>query len=75
MSAPSEIYCFHCRKNSPVTDAKIECTTFESRKAKKPMERKTWVGTCSVCGNKVRQFAKKETDPAPAPAPAPEPPK
>lgn len=54
----TNIYCFKCRQPTPVKDLTTTVTQFESKKNKKACTRTTWVGTCSVCGRNVRQFAK-----------------
>ena len=57
MSAPSEIHCLTCKKRVPVSGISLQDTKFASKKKKIEMNRKTWVGKCSVCQRNVRQFA------------------
>ena len=58
-SAPTHIRCLSCRTQQPVSEVKLENTSFLSKKQGKPMSRATWVAKCGGCGKGVRSFAKR----------------
>lgn len=76
---PTQIHCLACRILQPAEGVKLEITNFYSRKNRKPMVRRTWVGTCAginpksgvKCGKSVHQFAKGEEVPEGAAVEAP----
>ena len=70
-SGPTEIHCPTCKKRVPVSGLTLADTKFSSKKKAIEMNRKTWVGKCSVCQRNVRQFASTPKAP-PQPSETPE---
>lgn len=54
---PTTMHCLKCRTSRNVKDVNLVDTNFVSKKNGKQMSRKTWTGTCEVCGKSVRKFA------------------